>query len=87
MLSVDLGEASHDVYSPRAAELLARDDVFVVMGAEDLGTPQAILDRTESLIMIPCLSASINVSCAFMVVLTVMITSRRNGQCGKEPAT
>ena len=45
---------------------------YLAMGSEDTGLPDEFLRRCASLIMIPCLSASINVASAFSGVLTVM---------------
>ena len=62
------------LYSREAMELLDfRRNFFLVMGAEDHGLPERLLSRCSSLISIPCLSASINVSCAFSMVLAVML--------------
>ena len=65
-----------DAYSPDAIKALGQPEIYMVMGAEDLGTPAGIIRACQSsagtIVTIPHLSASINVSCAFMVVLTIM---------------
>ena len=72
MVAVELGDRAVHLFSRAAAEVLRERDLYVVLGAEDVGTPAAILERCDALLEIPSLSASINVSCAFMAVLTTM---------------
>ena len=48
------------------------EQLYIAMGAEDQGLPAAFLDRCQHLVMIPCLSASVNVASAFSSVLAVM---------------
>jgi tRNA G18 (ribose-2'-O)-methylase SpoU len=63
------------LFEPLAREKLGTCD-FVCMGSEDHGVPDAFLEKCGTLLMIPCLSASINVSCAFAMVLAVMLLAR-----------
>jgi tRNA G18 (ribose-2'-O)-methylase SpoU len=77
MIGIDGGTtffgAPLSLYSKEAAAMLnGGSDFYLAMGAEDNGLPDAFLTRCSSLISIPCLSASINVSCAFSMVLAVM---------------
>ena len=72
MVAIELGDRAVHLFSRAAAEALRERNLYVVLGAEDVGTPTAILDRCDALLEIPSLSASINVSCAFMAVLTTM---------------
>ena len=60
-----------NLYAPDAMAALGRCG-YVAMGAEDQGLPKDFLERCNDLVMIPCLSASINVGCAFTAVLTIM---------------
>jgi hypothetical protein len=48
------------------------EQLYIAMGAEDQGLPIAFLEKCEQLVMIPCLSASVNVASAFSSVLAVM---------------
>ena len=65
--------APNPIYGAAATHALRPDLCgYVALGAEDEGLPSALLEACDSLVMIPCLSASINVSCAFMAVLTTM---------------
>jgi tRNA G18 (ribose-2'-O)-methylase SpoU len=59
------------LYSKEAMSVLGGSELYLAMGAEDNGLPDAFIARCTSLVSIPCLSASINVSCAFSMVLAV----------------
>lgn len=65
-----------DLFSQEALSLLKRDDIVVVVGAEDTGINNDILSQCDYVVSIPCFSASINVSCAFTSVLTMMQFAR-----------
>lgn len=80
MVAVELGERAVSVFSRAAMRELRQQDLFVVIGAEDVGTPAPILARCDCLLEIPSLSASINVSCAFMTVLTTMMLADRGAR-------
>ena len=56
--------------SPRRNPIRVR--MYVALGAEDQGLPAHFLRECDQLIMIPCLSASVNVASAFSSVLAVM---------------
>lgn len=60
-----------NLYTPEAMSALGRAG-YVAMGAEDEGLPDQFLKQCSNLVMIPCMSASINVGCAFTAVLTIM---------------
>ena len=76
---------SLDVYSEKAMNRLRKDNFLVFLGAEGDGLPKRVLemcstetaDSLDCHIQIPKYSASINVSCAFAVVATVMSLARR----------
>mmetsp|Transcript_5834 Transcript_5834/g.6664 ORF Transcript_5834/g.6664 Transcript_5834/m.6664 type:complete len:247 (-) Transcript_5834:24-764(-) len=78
MTAVELSPRSLDLYSIEARSVLKKKDSFLVLGAEDTGTPVEILERCQELIEIPSMSASINVSCAFAAVLSVMHIADRS---------
>ena len=82
MVAVELGERAVSVFSRTAMRELRQQDLFVVIGAEDVGTPATILAHCGCLLEIPSLSASINVSCAFMTVLTTMMLADRGARGG-----
>eukprot|EP01048_Picozoa_sp_COSAG05_P024988 COSAG05_NODE_6141_length_1014_cov_0.903825_1_plen_257_part_10 len=53
----------HNIYSASAKTALRRCG-YVAVGAEDLGLPGDFIQACDDLVMIPMLSASINVACA-----------------------
>ena len=72
MVAVEITDKSLDLYSNAALECLRDPRTTIVMGAEDVGTPVEILKRCDATIEIPSMSASVNVSCAFSNVLSVV---------------
>jgi tRNA G18 (ribose-2'-O)-methylase SpoU len=80
VIGVDVieGRESLSLYTREALLYLRNDQatprrpLMLVMGGEDTGIPPAMLQLCDKLVHIPCLSASINVTCAFMAVLTAM---------------
>mmetsp|Transcript_17647 Transcript_17647/g.24899 ORF Transcript_17647/g.24899 Transcript_17647/m.24899 type:complete len:417 (+) Transcript_17647:180-1430(+) len=79
IVCLDLGPRSTNLYSKEALELFQSDvgkNMYLVIGAEDTGCPTKIVERANALIEIPAMSASINVSCAFMACLSVYMLSQ-----------
>merc|ERR1711991_83973 len=80
-----LTKKSLDMYSKDAMNRLRRNNLIIFLGTEADGLPKQILkmctpettDCLDCCIQIPTYSASINVSCAFAMVLTVMSVARR----------
>ena len=71
-----LTKDSIDIYSSKGIGLLRDPSLLLFLGTEAYGLPQDILQRCHA-IQIPTFSASLNVSCAFSVVSTVMAIGRR----------
>ena len=69
----------HNIYSATASAAL-RKCGYVAVGAEDFGLPDMFIRECDDLVMIPMLSASINVACAFTAVLTTMAAAAYNEQ-------
>ena len=65
-----------DVYSSEAVTLLANPSCYILLGTEAKGLPEELLTLSRA-VKIPSLSSSINVSCAFSTVLTVMLMAQR----------
>ena len=72
LVCVNMNEKSLNVYNKEVHTVLKNDNLYIIMGAEDNGIPEVIQNKCNSHIEIPQLSSSINVSSAFMVILTVM---------------
>jgi tRNA G18 (ribose-2'-O)-methylase SpoU len=83
LVAVELTADSVDLFSPEADRALAQPGLCLVMGAEDKGTHPELLALCHHKIEIPSLSASINVVCAFMAVLTVLCASDRRAVAGR----
>lgn len=72
LVCVNMHEKSLNVYNKEVHTILKNDNSYIIMGAEDNGIPEVIQNECDTHIEIPQLSSSINVSSAFMVILTVM---------------
>ena len=72
MVAVELHPRAKSLYTREAIHELRDPALVLVVGAEDGGIPNILLDMCQTIVEIPSLSASINVSCAFMAVLSVM---------------
>ena len=87
MVAVEIHPAALSLHSREAMQSLASPNAVVVIGAEDCGVPDVILDACTSIVEIPSMSASINVSCAFMAVLTVMNLAQVEGIVEQDVST
>jgi len=75
-LATALSDKAMNIYGAAAREYLCVQESFVLLGEENCGLPESLLSlEVCHHLRIPSLSASINVSCAFSVVLTCMIQS------------
>jgi len=73
---LDTGRESFSLYSKDAIGLFqshAGKVMYLVIGAEDTGIPQTIIDCATALVEIPAMSASINVSSAFTACLSTFV--------------
>ena len=75
MVATALADNAINVYSAKAAELLRQPLIYLLLGTEADGLPPRLLSLTQP-VQIPSMSASINVGCAFAIVLTVMILAK-----------
>lgn len=78
LVCVNMNEKSLNVYDKEVNNVLKSDNLYIIMGAEDNGISEIIQNKCNTHIEIPQLSSSINVSSAFMVILTVMNLVRYN---------
>jgi len=76
MVAVESTPDALCLYGAAARAHLASPDLYVVVGSEAFGLPRELLQRSHAVVRIPSLSASINVSCALMAVLTVMLADQ-----------
>ncbi len=72
LVCVNMHEKSMNIYDSKVKNILKNDNSYIIMGAEDNGISEVIQEVCDTHIEIPQLSSSINVSSAFMVILTVM---------------
>jgi len=77
-VAIELGDKSINLYSKQALDVLKTvgDDMYLVIGAEDCGVPSLLVSKTKYMFEIPSMSASINVSCAFMACLSTYLIAR-----------
>merc|ERR1712086_812435 len=76
MVCLDIGCGSFSLYSKKSIDLFqsaAGKIMYLVIGAEDTGCPNKIIDYATALLEIPAMSASINVSSAFTACLSIFM--------------
>ena len=76
LISMNIHPNSINIYENMAKQILKCDNSYIIMGSEDMGIPIEIQEKTNYHVEIPHLSSCINVSCAFMVILTIMNLER-----------
>ena len=78
IVATALNDRSLDVYSDQARDCLNDPLLYLMMGCESAGLPDFVTHSDGCVsVEIPSLSASINVGCAFSIVLTCMILASR----------
>lgn len=72
LVCTELTGTAVDLHSPIALAQLASQSLFLVVGSENKGVHSDILHESHMALEIPALSASVNVSMAFMGALTAL---------------
>jgi tRNA G18 (ribose-2'-O)-methylase SpoU len=67
-----------NLLDPTSWDIVKNNQTFIVLGSETHGLSDAFLDVCDHLVTLPCLSASINVSCCFAAVDTLLKVARIN---------
>jgi len=76
-IATALTSDSLDLYAPAAASHLSNPNIYLLLGCETTGLPGYLTDSPDcTCLEIPSLSASVNVGCAFSIVLTVMLLAQ-----------